>query len=418
MAEDRSVGTDPTATVSEKEPWWSIKGTGWVRLVVALWVLGALVVFVRTALRPDHDVISTEWKAGAAWAHGKPVYDGQGGFIYPPSIAAFDALFIGIPKWFKGDIWRLVRTGTMLVATFVWVRSGLQPKLDRKQLTVIYLLLFPLAIGNLNNGQSNSMISGLLMLGVVAVSHRSWNLAALCFALPACYKVYPLAVGLLMCVLFPRELAWRIVLLLVLVAAAAFLTQHPAYVADQYRLWVETRHSDQRRYTVTDPQRDLWMIFRVAGVPLTGWLYLCAQLGSAAALAGFAWWAQHKHWDQGRLLFALLNLGLCWMLLLGPATEAATYVMLAPSFVFSVLLALEQPWSLRALAWSAYGLMLVGEFHSALIHSKQFLWPLAIQPTAALLFAAYCILLTARASEWERKVDERASGRNGETANI
>ena len=418
MAGDRSAGTNPTVTVTEKEPRWSMNGAGWVRLVVALWVLAALIVFVRIALRADHDVLSTEWNAGIAWAHGQGVYGGQGGFIYPPSIAAFNAVLDGLPKWFKGDLWRLVRTGTMLIATFVWVRSGLQPKLDRKQLTVIYLLLFPLAIGDLNNGQSNPMISGLLILGVVAVSRRSWNLAALCFALPACYKVYPLAVGLLMCVLFPRQLAWRIALLLILVAAAAFLTQHPAYVADQYRLWVETRRLDQRRYTATDPQRDFWMIFRAAGVPLTGWFYLCLQLGSAAALAGFAWWAQHKHWDQGRLLFALLNLGLCWMLLFGPATEAATYVILAPSIVFSVLLAFEQPWFLRALAWSAYGLLLAGELHNSLIHSKKILWAVAIQPIAAVLFAAYCILLTARPSEWKRRGDETASGRNGETAKV
>ena len=409
MAEDRSAGIDATVTESEKEPRWSIYFIGWTRLVVALWVLGTLVIFVRTALRSDHDVLSTEWNAGAAWAHGGSVYGGQGGFIYPPPVAGFNALLNGLPKWFKGDLWRLVRTGTMLIATLVWVRSGLQPKLDRKPLPLIYLLLFPLAIGDLNNGQSNPMISGLLMLGVVAVSRRSWNLAALCFALPACYKVYPLAVGLLMCVLFPKELVWRIALLLILVAAAAFLTQHPAYVADQYRLWIETRRLDRRRYTATDPQRDLWMIFRVVGVPLTDWLYLCIQLGSAAALAGFAWWAQHKHWDQGRLLFVLLNLGLCWMLLLGPATEAATYVILAPSIVFAVLLALDQPWFFRALAWSAYGLLLVGELHSALIHSKKILLALAVQPTAALLFAAYCILLTARPSEWERKRNETAN---------
>jgi hypothetical protein len=402
MPKDRPTGIDASVTESEKEPRWIFQGIGWVRLVVALWVVGALVIFVRTALRPDHDVLSTEWNAGTAWAHGESVYGGQGGFIYPPPIAAFDALLTGLPKWFKGDIWRLLRTGTMLIATLVWVRSGLQPRLDRKQLPVIYLLLFPLAIGDLNNGQSNPMISGLLMLGVVAVSRRSWNLAAVCFALPACYKIYPLAVGLLMCVLFPRELAWRIALLLFLVAAASFLTQHPAYVADQYRLWVDTRRLDRRRYTVTDPQRDFWMIFRAAGIPLTSWFYLCIQLGSAAALAGFAWWAQHRHWNQGRLLFALLNLGLCWMLLFGPATEAATYVILAPSIVFSVLLALEQPWLLRALAWSAYGLLLVGELHSALIHSKKILWPLAIQPIAAVLCAAYCMALAARPSDWER----------------
>ena len=41
--------------------------------------------------------------------------------------------------------------------------------------------------------------------------------------------------------------------------------------------------------------------------------------------------AAAKNWPTPRILEAVLLLGACWMMLCGPATESASYVLLAPS---------------------------------------------------------------------------------------
>src|SRR5262249_4274211 len=46
---------------------------------------------------------------------------------------------------------------------------------------------------------------------------------------------------------------------------------------------------------------------------------------------------RRQGWPQRQLLTALLTLACCWMTALGPATESATYVLLAPVLSWAVL---------------------------------------------------------------------------------
>ena len=41
--------------------------------------------------------------------------------------------------------------------------------------------------------------------------------------------------------------------------------------------------------------------------------------------------------DQRELLTAVVALAACWMMLLGPATESCTYILLAPTLAWAVL---------------------------------------------------------------------------------
>ena len=153
---------------------------------------------------------------------------------------------------------------------------------------MVYLLLLPLALGNLDVGQSNPLAIGLLMLAIAAVRSNRWNVAALCVAIPTFFKIYPLAVGMLICVIAPRRFVWRLLLALLLLAVAPFLFQHWTYVSDQYRAWIETRIADNRcSYPAKYTPIDLWFILhwgRSTSYPALGlladpsWSWRCSGL--------------------------------------------------------------------------------------------------------------------------------------------
>ena len=55
---------------------------------------------------------------------------------------------------------------------------------------------------------------------MIAAGSERWNLAALCIAVAAFFKLYPLAFGLLLAALYPRKLIWQ----LAVMAGALFLS--------------------------------------------------------------------------------------------------------------------------------------------------------------------------------------------------
>ena len=67
------------------------------------------------------------------------------------------------------------------------------------------------------------MIIGLLMVAILAAHEKRWTLSAVALGFSAYLKIYPLSVGLLLVLLYPRQLGWRLALTLILMGAASFL---------------------------------------------------------------------------------------------------------------------------------------------------------------------------------------------------
>src|SRR5262249_52813425 len=72
------------------------------------------------------------------------------------------------------------------------------------------------------------------------------SLAAVCLALACLFKIYPIAIGLLLVVIYPGRFGWRLLLALVLGLGVPFLLQHPEYVATQYAGWLHHLQNDDR----------------------------------------------------------------------------------------------------------------------------------------------------------------------------
>jgi glycosyl transferase family 87 len=254
------------------------------------------------------------------------------------------------------------------------------------------------------------------MFAVTAVRREQWNVAAGCVGLATFFKIYPLAVGMLICVVAPRRFIWRLLLALLVFALAPYLLQHWSYVTDQYRAWIATRASDNRlNYSIKYAPIDLWFLIHVIGhLPISAGLYTLIQIATGSLIAIFCIWGRWKAWSTERVLCGLFFLVSIWMTLCGPATEAHTYLLMAPALVIALVKSFHdrQSLSLRAFAFGAFFFQMVHTTRiNYLLHAKQ-AWVFIPQPLSALLFLAYCLLWLLNGSFWATRKAEKSEVRN------
>jgi hypothetical protein len=390
----------------------------WVRGAVLVWTLVVLAVCVRAVVHPYKRTLFTTWEqAGADWQEGRDLYRrswnaDQDQFRYSPLTAVLFVPFQYVPIRLGGVLWRLLNAGALLGGFAAWLRAAPRQRTPGQQ-GVLFLLVVPLSLSSLSNGQPNPLIIGLLLTALAAVDVERWSLAAACIALATALKVYPLALGLLLAAVYPRRFTPRLLLALTLAAVLPFVCQHTEYVCRQYALWLQRLGKDHRWDWPTHmAYRDLWLLLRVVHAPLTPLGYHVVQLVSAAGCAVLCVALHRRGQSRREVLGAILALGSCWMMLCGPASESSTYVLLAPALAWAVHSAESDPWP-RLLAWmtrSAYLLLLLCVARGLWAGANQ-MHALGLHPLAALLLSlAYAIVLARplavhRESRWRHRRD-------------
>jgi hypothetical protein len=372
-------------------------------IVIGLWLAVILGVTIRGMAAPHQNSVFLVFRdAGRAWLAGQPLYSHVGKYLYSPLAAALFAPFALVPDWAASALWRLTTGLAYLFAVICWFRRYQSSSSSSSSIvpTVLGLaLLLPLSIGNLNNGQASPLIIALLICGCLAVLDQRWTLAAGCIAIATFFKIYPLAIGLLLAVIEPRKLTWRLVLGVVILGSLSLVLQRPDYVISQYGDWWRSLGADQRRVsTELGSWRDAWLLLRIAHVPITVSAYAILQAAAALAAAIYCWW-RSKHWDRAPVVWCVFSAGCLWITLFGPSTELATYIFLAPAVAFACakvltpVLQKRQPFGwLQFLSVAAYGLLLLAEALNAwvpVIRQNNYLH--AIQPVAALFFLAFIL---------------------------
>jgi hypothetical protein len=373
-------------------------------IVVALWSAVLIGICVRIGLvSPDHDVFPTYADAGRKWVNSQPLYSYTRGFVYSPLIAGLFAAFSCFPNWLGAILWRLLAATVFVAGIVAWLRAELQAEIPRSRHWLVFLLVLPLSLGNFNNGQANPLITGLLMIAIVSAHRRQWTISAICLGLTAYLKIYPLSVGLLLVLLYPRQIGWRLLLALGLMGVFSFLLQQPSYVLEQYQRWLGTRAIDDRRMNMDIAPRDFAMLLRACQINLSSRMFLNLQLLAGMGAAAVCVYGRIREWSEKRLLIAVFNLGSCWMLLFGPATEDATYAMLAPP----VALALVQAFSeqgisgrMKGLICLSYLVLLLGLVLNAFFRLKKTPDTMSVQPLGALMFLIYVIIWLFKAPLW------------------
>jgi hypothetical protein len=141
----------------------------------------------------------------------------------------------------------------------------------------------------------------------------------------------------LLFLVFPRQLPLRFAAFTLAGLALPFFLQDPDYVARQYGNWlVNLRQDDRSGIALYRAYRDLWMLIRLFDIPVSMATYRWIQLAGAAWAAMLVLWLRWRGVGVSQQAQACLGLGACWIALLGPASESATYIVLAPTMAWAL----------------------------------------------------------------------------------
>jgi hypothetical protein len=364
-----------------------------VRWIQGLWVLTLIIIGVRVALSPNKgSVFPVFVEAGRRWLAGAPLYPKVGEFLYSPLVAAFFAPFSLLPNAVSGILWRVISVLIYYAAVSVWL-NRLYPK-SRHWLGLLLLLVC--SVGNINNGQASIFILGLVGFALIAIDSRRWNIAAILFALAAFFKIYPLVFGLLVCLRYPGKMIWRLLAALGLCFVLSLLAGYGHDVWSQYGAWFSNLGSDSRRLADgVGHWRDFWLLLKLAHVPITVLQYAVLQVLGGAVIAAFCFWGNWVwKWSAHQFLESVLVLGGFWIVLLGPSTELATYVFLAPAFA-TVVCALDvsETFSgLRLWFWICFLWHVLADVSNAWVpFVRRSLTLHGLNPIGALLFLAVVV---------------------------
>jgi hypothetical protein len=145
-------------------------------------------------------------------------------------------------------------------------------------------------------------------------------------------KLYPVALGMLLAVVYPRQFIGRLAAALSACVLLPLVLQHPAYAVDQYRNWVATlQHLEGHSWYRTQFNCDLRLLFQAWLTPMPTIVYRVIGLTTAAGAAFLCWTCRRCESDDRGRLHAVLALGGCWMTLVGPAVESFTYILIGPT---------------------------------------------------------------------------------------
>lgn len=380
--------------------WWAT-ASRWELAAIALWSAVLLFVCVRVFVAPANRTVYPIFTGSAQlWWNGDDLYEPfrpmtvQDGYRYSPTFAILFTPLALIPDSIGGVIWRVFSTAAFLQA-LAWMAVRVLPwQVDRKQFAWLALLCLPLSVQSVNNGQANVIVIASMLATIAAVIEKRWNWASAFIALAFVCKVYPLALGMLLILLYPRQLLWRVTLAIAISLAAPFLFQNSNYVLDQYEKWIALLRADDRTEApATDKHRDLWLLIDLYAIPISRRVYTLLQMLGGVGVAALLWTRQRSGWDEKALLTSTLALGVTWMLVLGPVVESSTFMLLAPCLAFSIVGAIQDSTrDLRKLLLVGSAMLFVAAALLGAIANTAHLNISGIHPMASVLYFAYLLL--------------------------
>jgi hypothetical protein len=402
VAGDRMLDYAPVGSI--RKTWKQVVCDWLPTIAIAIWTIAFFGLCARTlVLKVDrHSVFPVFTSAGENWLSGRELYvkGGAEEFRYSPLIAAFFVPFDLLPLKIGEFLWRSLNFFSFVGGLYYCCKAGLPRRMSRCGIAVIFLLILPLAIGSLNNAQSNPLVLGLMLVSAAACMQRRFAVAAAAIALATCFKLYPIALGLLFLLYFPWGLGWRLLVCLSAAAVLPFVMQRAVYVMDQYTLWVHYLSSeDRQRGPITDWYRDFRAVWRVYVMPMSERSYLIIELVAAAGIAGICLLGRWRKWPIEKLIYFAFAFACCWMTVLGPATESSTYILLAPVVAWTLLMSdsagrRDRPW--RIAYGTVFSLFLASQLALNIPGGKYFRDHLQPLPVAGALLLATLVADTFR----------------------
>ncbi len=316
--------------------------------VAGLWVWGllALGIAIRIGLveadpRRNNVYLKVFAEAGDAFAQGRSLYylpDGtRTGFRYPPLTAAVFTPFALCGPIVGSLLWRALNFGVLLAGLRACFRAGFPCRLDSAPRGVLLVLVALAGITSFNNGQTNPLVLGLFLLATTATLAGRALGPAVATGTGVILKLYPIAYAGVLGALRPRQILW-LVPVLGLGLLLPFALQDSQYIADQYRdLQTLLQAEDRSQDGLWNRYRDLRLVTESLGFLLPERVFQVLQVIGGGAIVGLCLWLRRAGAQPKLVLDYAFSLTMCWFMLLGPATEKATYILVAPSVVWPLL---------------------------------------------------------------------------------
>ena len=319
-----------------------------INAAIIFWSIAFLVLCVRTlVIKVDtHSVFPVFTSAARNWLNGGDLYvRGRAeDFRYSPIVAAFFVPFDLLPLRVGEFLWRSLNFAVLIGGLLYCCREGLPRRMTLNQKAAVFLLALPMSIGSLNNAQSNPLVMGLMLIAMAAVVEKRWTLCAAAITVATLFKLYPLSLGMLLLLFYPARLSWRLLVGLSVGFLLPFILQRAGYVLNQYAIWVRyLTAEDRQKGPIADWYRDFRAVWRVYVAPMSMRQYMIVQLTVAAIIAVICLIGRSQHRPMHQRLTMLLSLACCWMTVFGPATESATYILLAPIVAWMLVETYAEP---------------------------------------------------------------------------
>jgi hypothetical protein len=306
------------------------------RLAWILWVglLTGVTVRVAVSKPTSHTVVPIYLQAAKCMLAGTDAYASHpalGLDVYrnPPGFAVAFVPLTLLPEKVAGILWRWLGFALVVFGLRNLARDtlGLSPQ----QTAWLFVLAFPLTLSSFDNGQANLHLMGTMALGTAAVARRDWLWAGVWLALAVANKGYPLALVGLMALVHPRLIP-RVLPAIALFVLYPFLVFPTEFMGDQFRQFAGDAQTDDRTHTLLfRVPRDWTLLART-------WLDVVPELNVVRKISVVvgAMLAVVVAVTRPRAETVLI-LATVWMTLFGPATEAATYTLLAPGMALAML---------------------------------------------------------------------------------
>lgn len=295
-----------------------------------LWGILFLVVAGIVFAGSMRTVVPSYRMAALSWVSSQGLYDGTGvgGFVYFPQAAILFIPFAMLPEVLGEALWRLLNIGV-----FAFGLHGFARLAGERTRTMLFplmtLVAIPLAWDCARNGQATLAMTGMMLLALVDVARNQWWRATLWLMLSVALK--PLSIVLVLLLMaIDRPLTWRLLLGMVALALFPFLTQHPAYVVQQYSACIQNTMTAAHVGVVAHGWTTPFTALRVAGLDVPERVQTVIRLVAALATLGICFLARKRH-DAARSAVYVFSFAAAYILLFSPRTENNTYVMLGPA---------------------------------------------------------------------------------------
>lgn len=360
----------------------------WCAVLVGACVLIAIDPVKRSVTPVYHE-------AATNWHLRHDLYAEALEFNYLPQFVFVFGPFHMIPAPVGDMVWRIVSVSVLVLGMHGLVRL-IRPRRAGQLLFWATVVSMPACLAAIRNGQSTTLMTGLMMIAASQLAQRRWWSATAGLVLAIAAK--PLAVVMLMLMpLVYRPTLWRAIVLVVVLAALPFVVARSEYVLGQFG---DLRSNLAASAAVTENRfADLNGIMRSVGHELPPGVMRVIDLIAAAATALLWRFGARCLAEPGKALY-LLGLAASYLMIFNPMNESNTYLLLAAVGAVIGLWCIAVRNQTVAGAIMLTGIVLIGVLPEPLRRMAPH-FSLWFKPATAMVFAATLIW-----SVFARKTEE------------